>query len=74
MILSIISFDGPVWRLFLIMKGANRQEIDAMIAADPFASEGLICDLRIEEWDPLFGCLSYHATGALPQQLKSIFP
>lgn len=48
------------------LKGASRQEVDAMIAGDPFASEGLICDLRIEEWDPLFGCLSNHATGVLP--------
>ncbi|KXV61221.1 hypothetical protein AD948_02470 [Acetobacter senegalensis] len=64
----------PLRSGFLIMKGANRQEIDAMIAGDPFASEGLICDLRIEEWDPLFGCLSNHATGKLPQELKSLFP
>ncbi|KXV61414.1 hypothetical protein AD948_01810 [Acetobacter senegalensis] len=64
----------PLRSGFLIMKGANRQEIEAMVARDPFSPEGLICDLRIEEWDPLFGCLSNLSTGKPPVELQSLFP
>lgn len=64
---------APLRSGFLIMKGDTLQQIEAMIAHDPFASEGLICGLRIEEWDPLFGCLSEHASGKAPPELDSIF-
>ncbi|OAG71758.1 YciI-like protein [Gluconobacter japonicus] len=59
---------------FLIMQGASLQEIEDMVAKDPFSPEGLICDLRIEEWDPLFGCLSEFSSGKPPAELQSLFP
>lgn len=42
----------------LIFTVADRTELDALIAADPFAVEGLISELSVTEWDPLFGAFS----------------
>lgn len=61
----------PLRSGFLIMKGDTMQQIEEMVANDPFAVNELICALRIEEWDPLFGCLSDHATGELPPELAA---
>jgi uncharacterized protein YciI len=58
---------------FLIMVGDSREQIEAMIAADPFAVEELICGLTIEEWDPLFGMLADQSTGIPPRGLESLF-
>jgi hypothetical protein len=55
------------------MVGDSREEVEAMVAADPFAIENLICGLTIEEWDPLFGMLSDKSTGIPPPELASLF-
>ena len=57
---------------FLIMVGDSREEIAAMVEADPFATEGLICGLTIEQWDPLFGMLADKSTGIPPPELASL--
>ena len=54
---------GPVKGLgkragFIIMTVDDRDEADRLIAADPFALEGLIDELTILEWDPMFGALA----------------
>lgn len=41
----------------------DREALDAMIATDPFHREGLIEDLTVTEWDPMFGAF---ASGASP--------
>ena len=58
---------------FLVMVGDSRKEVEAMVEADPFAIEGLICGLTIEEWDPLFGMRVDKATGTPPPELASLF-
>ena len=58
---------------FLIMVADSREEVEAMIQADPFSTEGLICGLTIEEWDPLFGMLADRSTGVPPPELASLF-
>ncbi|MFC0588080.1 YciI family protein [Novosphingobium aquiterrae] len=39
----------------------NRAELDALIAADPFAIEGLIAELTLTEWNPMFGAFASEA-------------
>jgi uncharacterized protein YciI len=56
----------PLRAGFLIMVGDGRAEIEAMVAADPFAREGLIASLSIDEWDPLFGAFSTESSRVLP--------
>ena len=46
---------GDVKSAMLIMSAANREELLELIAKDPFAIEGLIADMTVSEWDPLFG-------------------
>jgi uncharacterized protein YciI len=42
----------------IILTVADRAEADALIANDPFAKQGLINELSIQEWDPFFGVFS----------------
>ena len=42
---------------FIIMTVANISEAHDLIAQDPFAVEGLIDELTILEWTPMFGSL-----------------
>ncbi|MFM5916190.1 MAG: YciI family protein [Novosphingobium sp.] len=39
----------------------GREELDALIAADPFAIEGLIEELTVTEWNPMFGAFAGEA-------------
>jgi uncharacterized protein YciI len=57
-----ILVSGPVSGLgkragFIIMTVANISEARDLIAQDPFAVEGLIDELTILEWTPMFGSL-----------------
>ena len=45
----------------LLFTVENRAEVDALIAADPFAIEGLISELTVTEWNPLFGAFASEA-------------
>ncbi len=51
---------------FLIFTVADRTKAEALVAADPFAVEGLIESLTITEWDPLFGAFAAESSGHLP--------
>lgn len=42
----------------LIISAADRAELDAIIAGDPFASAGLIENLVVRKWDPIFGAFN----------------
>ena len=62
-----IRVSGPVNGLgkragFIIMTVADLAEAHALIAQDPFAIEGLIDDLTIVEWTPMFGSLGGDST------------
>ena len=58
--------DAPVKAGFLIITAADRTAADAIIADDPFAKEGLIDELTIRHWDPLFGAFAAEASGTIP--------
>lgn len=45
----------------LLFTVENRAKLDALIAADPFAIEGLIAELTVTEWNPLFGAFAREA-------------
>ena len=47
------------------MKADARADVEALVRADPFAIEGLIESLTIEEWDPLFGAFAAESSGEL---------
>lgn len=47
----------------LIFDVADRAELDTLIATDPFALEGLIVDLSVTEWNPMFGAFATDASG-----------
>jgi len=58
-----IRASGPVTGLgkragFIIMTVETREEAQSLVDADPFALEGLIDELTIVQWDPLFGAFS----------------
>jgi uncharacterized protein len=42
----------------LLFTVADRAELDALIAGDPFAREGLVEELTVIQWDPLFGAFA----------------
>ena len=50
----------------LIFTVPDRATAEALVAADPFAIEGLIETLSITEWDPLFGVFAPESSGRLP--------
>lgn len=57
-----IRVSGPIAGLskragFIIMTVASIEEAHALIAQDPFAVAGLIDELTIVEWTPMFGSL-----------------
>ena len=45
----------------LLFTVGDRAELDSLIAADPFAIEGLINELTVTEWNPLFGTFASEA-------------
>ena len=58
-----IRASGPVTGLgkragFIIVTADSREEVDRLIARDPFAIEGLIDELTILAWDPMFGSVA----------------
>jgi uncharacterized protein YciI len=50
---------------FLIFMVPDRATVEALVAADPFATKGLIESLTITEWDPLFGAFAAESSGNL---------
>ena len=66
-----IRASGPVRGLgkragFIIFTADSRDEVERLIAEDPFAVEGLIDELTILGWDPMFGAFAGdpHRAGA----------
>lgn len=49
----------------LLLKAAERPALDALIATDPFAIEGLIANMTVQVWDPIFGAFNQHSS--MPQ-------
>ena len=64
-----IRASGPVTGLgkragFIVMTVDSREEAERLIAQDPFAIEGLIDELTILAWDPMFGAFAEDASRA----------
>jgi uncharacterized protein len=51
---------------FLIIAAADRAEVEAIVAKDPFAIQNLIVELVITEWDPVFGAFHDISSKTLP--------
>lgn len=45
----------------LVFSVDDRAELDALIAGDPFTIHGLIDELTVTEWNPLFGAFAAEA-------------
>lgn len=58
-------FDGPLRAGFLIVRAATREDVEAIVRDDPFMQEGLIVELTIRRWDPLFGAFAAESSGSL---------
>ena len=62
-----IRASGPVTGLgkragFIIMTVPDLEEAKRLVTEDPFAIEGLIDELTILQWDPMFGAFSGEST------------
>lgn len=49
----------------MIMKASDREPLEAVIATDPFAIEGLIENMVSKEWDAIFG--AFNAYSSMPR-------
>lgn len=54
--------ERPVKSALLVMSAADAESLAAMIATDPFAVEGLIDNMTINAWDPIFGAFNAHSS------------
>jgi uncharacterized protein len=66
--------DAAQKEAMLIMRAPDRAAIDALIATDPFAIEGLIADMTVQAWDPIFGVFNEHSSmsGTKSTDLKRV--
>ena len=53
----------------LILSAPDREAVEALIATDPFAIHGLIADMTVREWDPIFG--AFNASSTLPGRMQT---
>lgn len=60
--------NSPERAAMLIMAAPDRAALDALIASDPFAVEGLIENMTIREWDPIFG--AFNERSSMPGQMQ----
>ncbi|BCW87354.1 hypothetical protein sos41_04830 [Alphaproteobacteria bacterium SO-S41] len=50
------------------MAAPDRPALETLIARDPFAIHGLIADMTITEWDPIFGV--FNTESSMPGQMQ----
>ena len=67
---NVLRASGPMpgeadKKAMLIIAAPDRAALDAIIAADPFAEHGLIGELTVTEWDPIFGV--FNAESSMPR-------
>ena len=60
----------PLRSGFLLSTVGSQAEVEALIQEDPFAKEGLIAELTVHEWDPLFGVFAAESSGEVPELAK----
>ena len=62
-------FDGNEPRsAMLVMSAPDRSALEAIVATDPFAVHGLIENMTVRAWDPIFG--AFNAASSRPGQLQ----
>ncbi|WP_315708900.1 YciI family protein [Brenneria uluponensis] len=57
---------------FLIFRAETLDEVQAMISTAPFAREGLIAQLDIQQWNPLFGQLDRYSSHNAASELLDL--
>ena len=62
-------FTGVNRAALLLLDVLDRTALDALIATDPFAEQGLIAHLNVREWDPIFG--AFNGRSSRPGQLQA---
>ena len=60
--------NSPQRAAMLVMYAQDRAAIDALIASDPYAVEGLIENMTVREWDPIFG--DFNQRSSMPGQMQ----
>ena len=60
--------DRTVRPAMLIMTAPDRPSLDRLIATDPFAEHGVIENMTINEWDPIFGV--FNDRSSMPGQMQ----
>ena len=50
---------------FLIFSCSSREELIASISQDPFYTHGVIDELTMVEWDPVFGIFAAESSGSV---------
>ena len=60
--------DRTVRPAMLIMTAPDRLSLDRLIATDPFAEHGLIENMAVREWDPIFGI--FNDRSSMPGQMQ----
>jgi uncharacterized protein len=62
-------FPGAPQKLaMLILAAPDRAALDVLIASDPFATQGLIANMTVRAWDPIFGAFNDHSS--MPGQMQ----
>lgn len=52
----------------LIMTARDQQRLEVLIASDPFAEHGLIENMTVDEWDPIF--VAFNVRSSMPGQMQ----
>lgn len=61
--------DASVKSALLIMQAPDREALERLIASDPFAEHGLIENMTIHVWDPIFG--AFNKRSSMPGQMQA---
>ena len=60
--------DRTVRPAMLIISAPDRSALDRLIATDPFAEHGLIDNMTVNEWDPIFG--QFNDRSSMPGRMQ----
>jgi uncharacterized protein YciI len=55
---------NPDRKAMLLIAAPDRAALDAIVARDPFAIHGLIANMTVAEWDPIFGAFNADSSQA----------
>ncbi len=61
--------DAGVKSAMLIISARDETELQAIIARDPFAEHGLIENMTVVKWDPIFG--AFNNVSTMPGSMQS---